>query len=57
MFCSRCVEGKMKEHARIKSSKTLQSDNPGGVPVGDIMFIIGHKYLKAMMVHVDVCTN
>jgi hypothetical protein len=38
-FCSGCAEGKMKEHARIKSSKPLQSNNPGGVTVGNIMFI------------------
>jgi len=57
-FCSGCAEGKMKEHARIQSSKPLQSENPGGVTVGDIMFIEGLKNIKRpLMIHVDVCTK
>jgi len=57
-FCSGCAEGKMKEHARIKSSKPLQSDHPGGVTVGDIMFIKGTKNVKRpLIIHVDVCTK
>jgi len=45
-FCSGCAEGKMKEHARIGSIKPLNSDNPGGVTVGDIMFVEGIKNFK-----------
>jgi hypothetical protein len=57
-FCSGCAEGKMKEHARIKSSKPLSCDKPGGVTVGDIMFVEGPKNVKKpMMVNVDVCTK
>jgi len=57
-FCSGCAEGKMKEHARIQSSKPLQSKNPGGVTVGDIMFVEGLKNVKKpLMIHVDVCTK
>lgn len=36
-FCSGFAEGKMKEHARMGSTKPLRSEKPGGVMVGDIM--------------------
>lgn len=45
-LCSGCEEGKMKEHARNQSSKPIQSNNPGGVTVGDMMFIQGSKNFK-----------
>jgi len=57
-FCIGCMKGKMKEHARIHSSKPLQSDKPGDVTVGDIMFVEGLKNIKKLlMIHVDVCSK
>jgi len=57
-FCSGCVEGKMKEHARIRSSKPLIADKPGNVTVGDIMFVEGIKNIKKpLLIHVDVCSK
>jgi hypothetical protein len=57
-FCSGCAEGKIKEHARIKSSKPIQSNNPGGVTVGDIMFIEEAKNIKRpLLIHVNICTK
>jgi hypothetical protein len=48
----------MKEHARIKSTKPLQSLTPGSVTVGDIMFVeLKEDIKKPLMVHVDVCTK
>jgi hypothetical protein len=44
------AEGKMKDHARVQSSKPLQSNNQGGVTVGDIMFAEGLKILKTQSV-------
>jgi hypothetical protein len=38
-FCSRCAEGKLKEHSRVKSTKPLHSNAPGAITVGDIMFV------------------
>ncbi len=55
-FCSGCAEGKMKEHERKKTTKPLQSQNPGEVTVGDIMFIeMKNNIKKTLMIHVDVC--
>jgi len=42
-FCSGCVEGKMKEHARIISSKPLKADKPGNAAVGDIIYDHGRN--------------
>jgi hypothetical protein len=57
-FCSGCTEGKMKEHARIHSSKPLQLDKPEDVTVGDIMIVEGLKNTKKpLMIHVDVCSK
>jgi hypothetical protein len=57
-FCSGCAEGKMKEHARIKSTKPLQSLTPGSVTVGDIMFVkLKEDTKKPLMVHVNVYTK
>ena len=56
-FCSGCAEGQMKEHARVQSSKPLQSNSLGGVTFGDMMFLEGIKNIKKpLMIHVDVCT-
>ena len=38
-FCSGCVEGKLKEHARRASTKPMTAEKPGGNGVGDLMFI------------------
>jgi hypothetical protein len=57
-FFSGCVEGKMKEHEKKKSTKPLQSQNPGEVTVGDIMFVeMKDNIKKTLMIHVDVCTK
>jgi hypothetical protein len=57
-FCSGCAEGKVKEHARIKPSKPLQSNNPGCVTVGNMMFIEGAKNVKRpLLIHVNICTK
>jgi hypothetical protein len=54
-FCCGCAEGNMKEHARIRSTKPLVSEKPGGVTVGDIMLIEMNKNLKKpLMIHVNV---
>ncbi len=57
-FCTGCLEGKMREHARIQSSKPLLSVTPGEVNVGDIMFVEqGANLKKPLLVHVDVNTK
>ena len=57
-FCSGCVEGKMKEHARVKSKKPLKSDVPGEVTVGDIMFVeMKDNRKQPLLIHTDVCTK
>jgi hypothetical protein len=57
-FCSGCVEGKLKEHSRVKSQKPLQSSMPGEVNIGDIMFVESKNDKKQpLMIHVDVCTK
>ncbi len=57
-FCSGCVEGKMKEHARVKSTKPLIAQAPGDITVGDIMFVeIKNSVKKTLMTHVDVYTK
>jgi hypothetical protein len=48
-FHSSCAEGKMKEHAKIKSSI---------VTAGDIMFVEGARDInKPLLIHIDVCTK
>ena len=48
----------MKEHSKFKSMKPLQSDSPGDVTVGDIMFVEHTKNIKKpLMIHVDVFTK
>lgn len=54
-FCTGCLEGKLKEHARKSSTKPLQAERPGHNGVGDLMFIEGrHDYKTPFYVHVDV---
>jgi hypothetical protein len=53
-----CVEGKMKEHVRYKSTKPLVSEIPGEITVGNIMFVeLKHDMKKPMLVHGDVNTK
>ena len=57
-FCSGCVEGKLKEHARRTSTKPLTATKPGENGVADLMFIEGRHGVKTpFYVHVDVATK
>ena len=57
-FCSGCVEGKIKEHARRASTKPLAAEKPGENGVGDLMFIEGrHEVKTPFYLHVDVATK
>ena len=57
-FCSGCVEGKIKEHARRASTKPLVAEKPGENGVGDLMFIEGrHEVKTPFYLHVDVATK
>ena len=57
-FCSGCVEGKLKEHARKSSTKPLSATRPGENGVGDLMFIEGRHDVKTpFYVHVDIATK
>ena len=42
-FCSGCIEGKLKEHARRASTKPLTATRPGENGVADLMFIEGRN--------------
>lgn len=49
------AEGKLKEHAWVKSTKPLLSTSPGEITVGDIMFIeLKNNIKKPLLLHVDV---
>ena len=57
-FCTGCIEGKLKEHARKTSSKPLSANRPGENGVADLMFIEGRNEVKTpFYVHVDVATK
>ena len=57
-FCSGCVEGKLKEHARRASTKLLVATEPRENGVGDLMFIESRNDVKTpFYVHVDVATK
>ena len=57
-FCSGCVEGKLKEHARNTFTKPLTATKPGENGVADLMFIEGRHGVKIpFYVHVDVATK
>ena len=45
-FCTGCIEGKLKEHARKASSKPLSANRPGENGVADLMFIEGRNEVK-----------
>jgi hypothetical protein len=58
MFCSGCAEGRLKEHARVRSTKPLIAEVPGKITVGDIMFVEMKQTVKRpLLVHVDVKTK
>jgi hypothetical protein len=57
-FCTGCIEGAMKEHAKYKSTKPLLSAVPGQINVGDLMFVEDNQNIKKpLYVQVDVCTK
>ena len=57
-FCSGCIEGKLKEHARRASTKPLTATKPGENGVADLMSIEGRNGVKTpFYVHVDVATK
>lgn len=57
-FCTGCIEGSMREHDRVKSTKPLKATVPGEVGAADLMFIEGRADVKEpMYVHVDVATK
>ena len=57
-FCSGCVKGKIKEHARRSSTKPLAAERPGENGVGDLMFIEGrHEVKTPFYLHVYVATK
>ena len=57
-FCSGCVEGKIKEHARRASTKLLAAEKPGANGVGDLMFIEGRNEVKTpFYLQADVATK
>jgi hypothetical protein len=56
--CTGCVEGAMKQHAKIESSKPLTSEIPGEVSAGDLMFIeVNADTKKPLLLNVDVATK
>jgi hypothetical protein len=56
--CSGCLQGKLKEHNRVKSTKPLRAEDPGAVGVADLMFVEGRFDKKLpVYVHVDVATK
>jgi hypothetical protein len=57
-FCSGCIEGKMMEHVRKRSTKPIKAEVPGEVTVGDIMFVeLKDEAKKPLLVHMDVNTK
>jgi hypothetical protein len=57
-FCTGCIEGAMKEHDRVKSTKPLSAEKAGEVGAADLMFVEGRAdYKTPLYVHVDVATK
>jgi hypothetical protein len=57
-FCTRCIEGAMKEHPKYKSTKPFVSDVPGKSNVADLLFVeMNQDGKKPLYVQVDVCTK
>jgi hypothetical protein len=57
-YCTGCIEGAMKQHAKTESSKPLYSDVPGEISAGDLMFIEAKADIKRpMLINVDVATK
>jgi hypothetical protein len=56
--CTGCIEGAMKQHAKIGSSNPLYSEVPGELSAGDLMFIETKADIKRpMLINVDVATK
>jgi hypothetical protein len=56
--CTGCIEGAMKQHAKVESSKPLYSEVPGEISAGDLMFIEAKDDVKKpMLINVDVATK
>ena len=56
--CSGCIQGKLKEHSRVKSTKPLAAEKPGDIGVADLMFVESRGEKKMpVYVHVDVKTK
>ena len=56
--CSGCLEGGMREHDRVPSTKPLSASAPGEMGVADIMFIEGRNNTKEpFLVYCDVNTK
>ena len=57
-YCTGCLEGKLKEHARRSSTKPLEAKEPGENGVGDLMFVEGRHDVKIpFYIHVDVASK
>jgi hypothetical protein len=57
-YCTGCIEGAMKQHAKVESSKPLYSEVPGEISAGDLMFIEAKAVVKKpMLINVDVATR
>jgi hypothetical protein len=56
--CTGCIEGAMKQHAKIESNKPLTSEIPGELSAGDLMFIeTKAETKKPLLLNVDVATK
>jgi len=56
--CTGCIEGAMKQHAKIDSTKPLTSEVPGELSAGDLMFIeTKAETKKLLLLNVDVVTK
>ena len=54
-FCTGCIEGTLKEHKRVASTKPLVATKPGEIGTADLMFVEGRAEVKTpLYVHVDV---
>jgi hypothetical protein len=57
-YCTGCIEGAMKQHAKIDSVKPLTSEIPGEISAGDLMFIETKAEIKKpLLLNVDVATK
>jgi hypothetical protein len=59
-FCTGCIEGSLRSHAKLASSQPIKdtAELPGDVGAADLMFIEGRGGVKEpMYIHVDVATD